>query len=58
MDIFGLKARKQNAYLAECLIKDKEALVGYYSFSDTKLGKNNEETRGKFPINLEGFPYF
>lgn len=26
MDIFGFKARKQNAYLAECLIKDKEAL--------------------------------
>lgn len=26
MDIFGFKARKQNAYLAEFLIKDKEEL--------------------------------
>jgi hypothetical protein len=26
MDIFGLKARKENEYLAKCLMKDKEAL--------------------------------
>jgi cbb3-type cytochrome oxidase subunit 3 len=33
-------------------------LVIAYSFSDTKIEKKNEETRGKFPIISEGFPYF
>ena len=27
MDIFGIKARKQNAYLAEVMLRDKELLV-------------------------------
>ena len=27
MDIFGIKARRQNAYLAEVMLRDKELLV-------------------------------
>lgn len=27
MDIFGIKARKQNAYFAEVMLRDKELLV-------------------------------
>lgn len=60
MDIFGSKARKQNAYLAECLIKDKEELYkakNLIQFQEHKIYKLEQEVNYLKTINNMNVDY-